>query len=51
MCGWRSDPFEMKMPPSVVIPLKEIVCIFDCVCAPACFGLYSLDQSSDSACG
>lgn len=32
----RSDPFEMKMPPSVVILLKETVCIFTCVCVPQC---------------
>lgn len=54
MPALRSDLFEMKMPPSVVIPLKTTVCIFACVCKcarPVCFGLYAPDQSSDSACG
>lgn len=49
MPALRLDPFEMKMPHGVVIPLKVTVCIFACVHAP--FGLCSRDQSSDSARG
>lgn len=30
----RSNPFEMKMPPRVVIPLKETVCVILLVRVP-----------------